>query len=228
LVTGGASGIGEACAHKFAGSGAKVVVADLDTTRGEQTGAAIKEAGGEAIFVRVDVTDPESVEQMVRATIQAYGRLNIAVNNAGIGGEINPTGSYSIEGWQKVININLNSVFYCMHYEIPQMLEQGSGVIVNMASILGSVGFANSPAYVAARHGVVGLTTSAALEYAKQGLRINSVRSMPLVGWVSRKRLPAWWRSSAQMKHRSSPVGTTWSMVATPRSRWTRSSPRAQ
>jgi NAD(P)-dependent dehydrogenase (short-subunit alcohol dehydrogenase family) len=114
-----------------------------------------------------------------------------------------------------VININLNSVFYCMRYEIPQMLEQGSGVIVNMASILGSVGFANSPAYVAAKHGVVGLTKSAALEYAKQGLSINSVRSMPLVGWVSRKRLPAWWGSSAQMKHRSSPVGTTWSMVAT-------------
>jgi NAD(P)-dependent dehydrogenase (short-subunit alcohol dehydrogenase family) len=98
---------------------------------------------------------------MVRATIQAYGRLDIAVNNAGIGGEINPTGSYSIEGWQKVININLNSVFYCMRYEIPQMLEQGSGVIVNIASILGSVGFANSPAYVAAKHGVVGLTKSA-------------------------------------------------------------------
>jgi NAD(P)-dependent dehydrogenase (short-subunit alcohol dehydrogenase family) len=112
-------------------------------------------------LVRVDVTDPESVEQMVRATIQAYRRLDIAVNNAGIGGEINPTGSYSIEGWQKVININLNSVFYCMRYEIPQMLEQGSGVIVNIASILGSVGFANSPAYVAAKHGVVGLTKSA-------------------------------------------------------------------
>jgi NAD(P)-dependent dehydrogenase (short-subunit alcohol dehydrogenase family) len=175
LVTGGASGIGEACAHTFAGSGAKVVIADLDTARGEQTGAAIKEAGGEAIFVQVDVTDPKSVEQMVRATVQAYGRLDIAVNNAGIGGEINPTGSYSIEGWQKVININLNSVFYCMRYEIPQMLEQGGGVIVNMASILGSVGFANSPAYVAAKHGVVGLTKSAALEYAKQGLRINSV-----------------------------------------------------
>jgi NAD(P)-dependent dehydrogenase (short-subunit alcohol dehydrogenase family) len=127
-----------------------------------------------------------------------------------------------------VINITLNSVFYCMLYEIPQMIEQGSGVIVNMASILGSVGFANSPTYVAAKHGVVGLTKSAALEYAKQGLRINSVRSMPLVGWVSRKRLPAWWGSSAQMKHRSSPVGTTWSMVATPRSRWPRSSPRAQ
>lgn len=175
LVTGGASGIGEACAHTFAGSGAKVVIADLDTARGEQTGATIKETGGEAIFVQVDVTDPESVEQMVRATIQAYGRLDIAVNNAGIGGEINPTGSYSIEGWQKVISINLNSVFYCMRYEIPQMLAQGGGAIVNMASILGSVGFANSPAYVAAKHGVVGLTKSAALEYAKQGLRINSV-----------------------------------------------------
>ena len=112
---------------------------------------------------------------MVDATIQAFGRLDIAVNNAGIGGEQHPTGSYSIEGWQKVIDINLSSMFYCKRYQIPRMLQSGGGAIVNMASILGSVGFASSPASVAAKHGVVGLTKSAALEYAKQGIPINSV-----------------------------------------------------
>jgi NAD(P)-dependent dehydrogenase (short-subunit alcohol dehydrogenase family) len=112
---------------------------------------------------------------MVETAIRSYGRLDIVVNNAGIGGESNPTGSYTIAGWQKVIDINLNGVFYCMRYEIPRMLESGGGVIVNMTSILGTVGFANSPAYVAAKHGLVGLTKTAALEYATQGIRINSV-----------------------------------------------------
>lgn len=175
IVTGGASGIGEACAMAFARGGAKVVVADLNNELGDRVVAAAKEAGGDAIFVRVDVGQPESVDQMVQATIAAFGRLDIAVNNAGIGGEQNPVGNYSVEGWRKVIDINLNGVFYCMRYEIPRMLEQGGGAIVNMASILGSVGFANSAAYVAAKHGVVGLTKSGALEYSKQGLRINSV-----------------------------------------------------
>ena len=175
LITGGASGIGEACVHTFARGGAKVVIADLNDELGQKTLAAVRQAGGEAIFVRVDVANPESVAHMVESTMKTFGRLDIAVNNAGIGGEINPTGSYSIEGWRKVIDINLNGVFYCMRYEIPHMLERGSGAIVNMASILGSVGFANSPAYVAAKHGVVGLTKSAALEYSRQGLRINSV-----------------------------------------------------
>lgn len=175
LVTGGASGIGEACVLAFARGGANVVVVDLNDELGTKVVTAAKQAGGDARFVRADVADPSSVEHMVDATLQAFGRLDCAVNNAGIGGEQNPTGDYSIEGWQKVININLNGVFYCMRYEIPAMLRQGSGAIVNMASILGTVGFANSAAYVAAKHGILGLTKSAALEYSKQGLRINSV-----------------------------------------------------
>ena len=175
LVTGGASGIGEACALTFARRGAKVAVVDLNDELGEKTAAAARQAGAEAIYLRVDVSDPAAVEKMVADTVKAFGRVDIAVNNAGIGGETNPTGAYSIEGWRKVIDINLNGVFYCMRHEIPQMLMQGSGVIVNMTSILGTVGFANSAAYVAAKHGILGLTKTAALEYAKQGIRINSV-----------------------------------------------------
>ena len=175
LVTGGASGIGEACALTFARGGAKVAVSDLNTELGEKVVAEIKQAGGDAIFLKVDVSDSQAVEKMVTDTVTAFGKLNIAVNNAGIGGEQNSTGNYSIDGWNKVMNVNLNSVFYCMRYEIPEMLKAGSGAIVNMSSILGSVGFAGSPAYVAAKHGVLGLTKSAALEYGKQGIRINSV-----------------------------------------------------
>jgi NAD(P)-dependent dehydrogenase (short-subunit alcohol dehydrogenase family) len=175
LVTGGASGIGEACVQAFARAGAKVVVVDLNSELGEKTVTTIKQAGGNAIFLRVDVSNPEAVEQMVADTVAAFGRLDFAINNAGIGGELNPTGNYSIDGWRKVIDVNLNGVFYCMRYEIPQMIEQGGGVIVNMASILGAVGFATACAYVAAKHGILGLTKAAALEYASQGIRINSV-----------------------------------------------------
>lgn len=175
LVTGGASGIGEACSLTFARGGANVVVVDLNEDLGAKTVAAVKELGGGALFLRVDVADASAVEQMVADTIAKFGRLDIAVNNAGIGGEPNMTGAYTIEGWHKVIDVNLNGVFYCMRYEIPAMLTNGGGAIVNMASILGSVGFATAPAYVAAKHGVVGLTKAAALEYTKQGIRVNSV-----------------------------------------------------
>jgi NAD(P)-dependent dehydrogenase (short-subunit alcohol dehydrogenase family) len=175
LVTGGASGIGEACVLAFARGGAKVVVVDLNNDLGEKAVSSVKQGGGNALFLSVDVSDPEAVEQMVADTVAEFGRLDFAVNNAGIGGEMNRTGDYSIDGWQKVVDINLNGVFYCMRYEIPQMVKQGGGVIVNMASILGAVGFATAPAYVAAKHGVLGLTKAAALEYAAQGIRINSV-----------------------------------------------------
>ncbi|HET9914169.1 MAG TPA: glucose 1-dehydrogenase [Anaerolineales bacterium] len=175
IVTGGSSGIGEAACHLYAREGAKVVVSDIDEKRGNDVCRAIQKNKGEAIFVRADVSNPNDCKSMVAETLEKYGRLDVAFNNAGIGGEANLTAEHSIEGWQQVIAVNLSSVFYCMKYEIPAMLKAGGGAIVNMASILGQVGFENSPAYVAAKHGVVGLTRTAALEYSKQGIRINSV-----------------------------------------------------
>lgn len=135
----------------------------------------IRDAGGEATFIRADVSDPGDCQALVDSTVERYSRLDIAFNNAGIGGEQNPTADYSIEGWQRLIGINLSGVFYCMKYEIPAMLQSGGGAIVNMASILGQVGFAGSPAYVSAKHGVLGLTQNAAVEYGAQGIRINAV-----------------------------------------------------
>ena len=174
LVTGGASGIGEACCRELATRGASVVVADLQPEAAQSVATSLSGAG-KATSVAVDVADPASVEAMVESVRSEYGRLDIAVNNAGVGGDLAPVGDYAIEGWQRVINVNLNGVFYCMRFEIPLMVEGGGGAIVNMASILGSVGFANAPAYVAAKHGVLGLTQAAALEYATQGIRVVSV-----------------------------------------------------
>jgi NAD(P)-dependent dehydrogenase (short-subunit alcohol dehydrogenase family) len=192
LVTGGSSGIGQAACYLYAREGAKVVVSDIDEQRGDETVRAIEDKGTEAMFVRADVSKPDECEAMVGAALEKYGRLDIAFNNAGIGGEANLTADYSIEGWQKVVAINLSSVFYCMKYEIPAILQNGGGAIVNMASILGRVAFQNSPAYVAAKHGVVGLTKTAAVEYAKQGLRINAVGpgfiSTPLISGLEEDR----------------------------------------
>ncbi len=156
LVTGGGSGIGEACAMTFARSGAKVIVADFDKDGGDRVTEAIRAEGLDATFLKVDVSKPDQIEAMVAATVETYGGLHVAVNNAGIGGAQALTGEYPIDSWQQVIEVNLSGVFYCMRHEIPAMLDSGGGSIINMASILGSVGFANSPAYVAAKHGVVG------------------------------------------------------------------------
>ncbi len=175
IVTGGGSGIGEATALTLARSGAKVVVADFNEAAGERVAEAIKGDGGEGAFVAVDVSKVEEVESMVKMTVDKFGGLHVAVNNAGIGGAQATTGEYPIDSWRQVIETNLNGVFYGMRYQIPAMLASDGGSIINMASILGSVGFATSSAYVAAKHGVLGLTKSAAIEYSAQGVRVNSV-----------------------------------------------------
>ena len=175
IVTGGGSGIGEACAVTMGSSGARVIVADYDKDGGERVTEAIKGDGGEASFVMVDVSKPDQVEAMVKAAVDTYGGLHVAVNNAGIGGAQAPTSEYPIDAWEQVIGINLSGVFYGLRYEIPAMIESGGGSIVNMASILGSVGFAQSVGYVAAKHGVVGMTKTAAIEHSSQGVRVNAV-----------------------------------------------------
>lgn len=155
------------------GKGASVVIRDIDEKAGNAVVNEIKNSDGEAIFVNADSSDPEANKNLVDQTLKKYGKLDIAVNNAGIGGPLGATGEYPIDGWQKVININLSGVFYGMRYQIPAMEHGGS--IVNVAPILGMAGTRMSPAYVAAKHGVVGLTKTAALEYADKNIRINSI-----------------------------------------------------
>ncbi|MFK8213747.1 SDR family oxidoreductase [Haloferax volcanii] len=175
VVTGASSGIGRATAEAFAAAGARVVVSDVNVEGGEETVARIEEAGGTAIFVETDVTDDDAVAALVDTAVSEYGRLDFACNNAGIGGPQKPTADLSADEWQGVVDVNLNGVWRSMRHEIPAMLDGDGGVIVNMASILGKVGFANAAPYVAAKHGVLGLTKTAAIEYAEQGVRVNAV-----------------------------------------------------
>lgn len=177
LVTGAGSGIGEAIAKELAGLGVKVVVTDISREGAQRVVDEVVAADGSAAAFVANSASPEDNEKAVAFALKTFGKLNYAVNNAGIGGKAAPTGEVDIEDWNRVININLNGVLYGMRHQIPAMLDAGAGesAIVNMASIHGTVAAIGSSAYTAAKHGVVGLTKNAAAEYGPQGLRINCV-----------------------------------------------------
>jgi NAD(P)-dependent dehydrogenase (short-subunit alcohol dehydrogenase family) len=175
LVTGAGSGIGRATAIAYAREGAQVIVSDVNDAPAAETVAMIRRAGGDADVVIADVSSAEACAALVERTLARYGRLDCACNNAGIAGDNSPIADMPVESWNRVIAVNLSSVFYCLKYEIPAILRSGGGSIVNMASILGAVGFAKAAAYVSAKHGLLGLTQNAALEYSAQGIRTNAV-----------------------------------------------------
>ena len=175
LITGGASGIGRVAARAFAREGARVVVSDLTVEGGEETARMIAADGGAALFVKADVTQAADVKAMLLEVERTCGRLDFAVNNAGIDGVRARTADYPEETWSQVVAVNLTGVFLCMRYEIPLMLRQRGSSIVNLASVAGVTGFPAHSAYTASKHGVIGLTKTAALEYAKSGLRVNAV-----------------------------------------------------
>lgn len=175
LVTGAGSGIGLAIAELYAEEGAKVIVSDINEEHGNRAAEKIRSNGGEATFIKADTSSAEEVKALVEKTVAMYGKLDIACNNAGIGGEQELTGNYNLDSWRKVLGVNLDGVFYGCKYELEQMEKNGGGIIVNMASIHGTVAAPLSSAYTAAKHAVVGLTKNIGAEYGQKNIRCNAV-----------------------------------------------------
>jgi NAD(P)-dependent dehydrogenase (short-subunit alcohol dehydrogenase family) len=175
FITGGLSGIGKACAIAAAKEGANIAIGDIRSATTDAVMVEIKNENPKAIFIECDVSVFTQVQEAIQIVVNTFGMLDVAINNAGIGGESNKVGDMTEQAWLKVIGVNLTGVFNCMKHELTQMSKQKKGVIVNMSSILGKVGFANSSHYVAAKHGIIGLTQTAALEYIPEGIRINAI-----------------------------------------------------
>jgi NAD(P)-dependent dehydrogenase (short-subunit alcohol dehydrogenase family) len=209
IVTGGGYGIGRAACLAFARDGAKVVVADVDVTSSEDTVRLIKEAGGEGIVVKTDVSQEVEVEALINKTVEIYGSLDCAFNNVGIHKTFISTINFTQEDWNQMIDINLKGMWLCMKYEIPLMLKQGKGAIVNASSAAGLIGAQSNPAYTGSKHGVVGLTKMAAMEFARKGIRVNCICPGPTTTTRMNEELAAVCPDRVEKIHDNVPMGRT-------------------